>query len=155
MTQSKSGRGLLWVAALLVGVVLVVVVAMSMMAMGRGEPAPADLDYSTTRLSENGTFNVSYTSSTAAVPVNQMHEWTLHVETADGEPVENATITVNGDMPEHGHGLPTKPQVTEYLGNGDYRVEGVKFQMAGWWVMDFTITADGQTDAVRFNMQLQ
>jgi hypothetical protein len=155
MTQSKSGRSLLWVAALLVGIALVVVVAMTVMAMGRGEAAPSDLDYSTTRLSENGMFSVSYKPSAAAVPVNQMHEWTLHVETADGQPVENATIIVDGDMPEHGHGLPTKPQVTEYLGNGDYRVEGVKFQMAGWWVMDFTITADGQTDAVRFNMQLQ
>jgi hypothetical protein len=83
-----------------------------------------------------------------------MHKWTLHVETADGELVENATITVDGDMPEHGHGLPTRPRVTEYLGNGDYLVEGVKFQMGGWWVMDFTITTDSLTDAVHFNMKL-
>jgi hypothetical protein len=81
-----------------------------------------------------------------------MHQWTLHVETADGQPVENATITLDGDMPQHGHGLPTSPQVTEYLGNGDYLVEGLRFQMGGWWVMDFAITAEGQSDTVRFNM---
>lgn len=115
---------------------------------------PSDLDYSTMRLSDNGIFNVSYTASNGTVPVNQMHEWTLHVETADGEPVENAAITVAGDMPQHGHGLPTRPRVTKYLGNGDYLVEGMKFQMAGWWLMDFTITANGQTDAVHFNMLL-
>jgi hypothetical protein len=84
-----------------------------------------------------------------------MHQWTLHVESADGQPVEDATITVDGDMPQHGHGLPTRPQVTQNLGNGDYLVEGIKFQMGGWWLMDFTITANGQTDAVHFNMMLE
>ena len=120
-------------------------------------PAPTltpGLDFSTTRLSDNGLFRVSYASSQDRVPVNKIHQWTLHVETADGQLVENATITVDGDMPEHGHGLPTRPQVTEYLGNGDYLVEGVKFQMGGWWVMDFTITAESLTDAVHFNMTL-
>ena len=120
-------------------------------------PAPTPtpgLDFSKTRLSENGLFRVSYASSQNIVPVNKIHQWTLHVETTDGQLVENATITVDGDMPEHGHGLPTHPQVTEYLGNGDYLVEGVKFQMGGWWVMDFTITAEDLTDAVHFNMKL-
>jgi len=45
--------------------------------------------------------------------------------------------------------------VTEYLGNGDYLVEGLKFQMGGWWVMDFVITAEGQSDTVQFNMMLK
>lgn len=114
----------------------------------------AGLDFSTTRLSDNGLFRVSYVSSQNIIPVNQMHQWTLHVETVDGELVENATITVDGDMPEHGHGMPTRPQVTKYLGNGDYLVEGMKFQMGGWWVMDFTITVNSDTDAVHFNMKL-
>jgi hypothetical protein len=26
--------------------------------------------------------------------------------------------------------------------------------MGGWWLMDFTITANGQTDVVHFNMML-
>jgi hypothetical protein len=111
-------------------------------------------DYSTTRLSDEGVFSVSYASSQEIIPVNQIHQWILHVETADGQSVENATITVDGDMPEHGHGLPTRPQVTKYLGNGDYLVDGMKFQMGGWWVIDFTITTNSHTDAVHFNMKL-
>ena len=119
------------------------------------DPTPAPgLDFSTTRLSDKGLFRVSYASSPEMVLINKIHQWTLHVETADGQFVENATIAVEGDMPEHGHGLPTRPQVTKYLGNGDYLVEGVKFQMGGWWVMDFTITTDSLTDAVHFNMRL-
>ena len=113
-----------------------------------------DRDYSSMQLSDNGWYRVSYVASTSVIPINQMHRWTLHIETQDGQLVENATITVDGDMPEHGHGLPTRPQMTEYLGNGDYLIEGVKFQMGGWWVMDFSITANHQSDQVHFNLLL-
>ena len=123
-------------------------------ATSRPVDVPSNLDYSTTRISDKSLFRVSYTASTGTVLVNQIHQWTLHVETADGRPVENADINVDGDMPQHGHGLPTQPRVTKYLGNGDYLVDGLKFQMGGWWLMDFTITANGQTDVVHFNMML-
>jgi len=153
-TKSKFVRILVWLGSVLGGLVLVYVVAMNVMMSRMGE-VPNDLDYSATRVSDNGTLKVSYTVSTGIVPVNQMHQWTLHVETADGHPVEDATISVDGDMPQHGHGLPTQPRVTKYLGNGNYLVDGMKFQMGGWWLMDFTITANGKTDAVHFNMILQ
>lgn len=153
-SKPQFPRLLLRIVGILGGLALFIVVAMNLM-MARMGAVPADLDYATTRLSENGLFSVSYSPSTGTVPVNQMHQWTLHVETADGAPVTDATITVDGDMPQHGHGLPTRPQVTQNLGNGDYLVEGMKFQMGGWWVMDFTITANGQTDTVRFNMMLK
>lgn len=152
--RSKSLRILLWIGAILGGLLLVAAIFMGAM-MARMGDVPSDLDYSTTRSSDNRVFEVSYSPSTGAVPVNQMHQWTLHVETTDGQLVENADITVDGDMPQHGHGLPTRPRVTKYLGNGDYLVEGMKFQMGGWWLMDFTITADGKTDAVHFNMMLE
>ena len=154
-SKSKLVRALIWIGGTLGGLVLVYMIAMNMMMAKMNSEVPADLDYSTTRLSENGLFNVSYIASTGTVPVNQLHQWTLHIETADGQPVENATITVDGDMPQHGHGLPTQPRVTKNLGNGDYLVDGMKFQMGGWWVMDFNVTADGQTDAVHFNMMLK
>ncbi|HSL45560.1 MAG TPA: FixH family protein [Anaerolineales bacterium] len=152
--RSKTVRVLLWIGGILGGLLLVFAILAGVM-MARMNDVPSDLDYSTTRSSEKGLFNVSYTASTGVVPVNEMHQWTLHVETSNGQIVEDANITVDGDMPQHGHGLPTRPQVTEYLGNGDYLVEGLKFQMGGWWVMDFTITANGQNDAVHFNMMLR
>ena len=153
-SASKTTRIFIWIAVILGGLAIVYAISMSVM-MSRMGNTPSDLDYSTTQESDNGLYRVSYTAATGTIPVNQMHAWTLHVESADGVPVEGATITVDGDMPQHGHGLPTSPRVTEYLGNGDYRVEGLKFQMAGHWLMDFTITANGQTDAVKFNMLLK
>ncbi len=152
--KSKSTRILLWIGAVLGGLILVSAIVMSVM-MSRMSDVPTDLDTSTTRSTDNGLFTVSYTPTSGTVPVNKMQQWKLHVETADGQPVENATITLDGGMPQHGHGLPTRPQVTQYLSNGDYLVEGLKFQMAGWWVMDFVITAQGQQDTVRFNLMLK
>jgi len=152
--RSKSTRILLWIGAVLGGLILVFAIFMGVM-MARMNDVPDNLDTSTTHSSDNGLFKVSYTPSNGTVPVNQMHEWTLHVETADGEPVENATITVDGGMPQMGHGLLTQPRITKYLGNGDYLVEDAKFEMGGWWVIDFVITAQGQSDTVQFNMILE
>ena len=154
-SKSKLVRILFGTVGALLVAVAVYFVAMNGIVARANSEVPSDLDYSTTRVSDNDLFLVSYVSSQEVVPVNQMHQWTLHVETGDGQPVENAVIAVDGDMPQHGHGLPTHPQVTEYLGNGDYLVEGMKFQMGGWWVMDFTITSNGQKDAVHFNMMLE
>ena len=151
---SKTTRMFILIAVILGGLAIVYALSMGT-RMSRMGDAPSDLDYSTTQESDNGLYRVSYMSSTGTIPVNQMHEWTLHVESADGTPIEDATITVDGDMPQHGHGLPTSPRVTQYLGNGDYLVEGLKFQMGGWWLVDFTISSNGQTDAVHFNMMLK
>jgi hypothetical protein len=149
----RFSRKQLIVGGLVALVVIVLGVAGTMFA--RMSYVPPDLDYSLTRLSANGVYRATYRSSEMPVPVNELHAWTLHVESADGRPVDDATITIFGDMPQHGHGMPTKPQVTQNLGNGDYLVEGMKFQMGGWWVIDFTIDADGQSDKVSFNLMLK
>ena len=153
-SKSKNLRILIWGAGTLLLFVAVYFVGMNIMMARMNSEVPANLDYSSTRVSDKNIFRVSYLSSEDIIPVNQMHQWTLHVETVDGKPVENATITVDGDMPQHGHGLPTSPRVTKYLGNGDYLIDGMKFQMGGWWLMDFTIAANAQTDIVHFNMML-
>ena len=117
------------------------------------KPPQTPSEYASERLSAQGTYRVSYRTD-GAVPVGRLHAWTLHVARADGTPVTDANIAIDGDMPQHLHGLPTRPRMTRNLGNGDYLVEGVKFQMGGWWVMDFEVTAAGRTDRVRFNLQL-
>jgi hypothetical protein len=61
---------------------------------------------------------------------------------------------VDGGMPQHGHGLPTKPLVTRQLGNGDHLVEGMKFNMGGWWVVKFRVNAAQGPDSVVFNLKL-
>jgi hypothetical protein len=77
------------------------------------------------------------------------------VETRNGEPVAAAQITVNGDMPDHGHGLPTRPEVLKEPEAGSYLVEGMKFNMPGWWVVSFSIKTADTEDSVIFNLMLQ
>jgi hypothetical protein len=119
-----------------------------------GQSAGSEKDLSASLASDNGLYTVSYRSEMDPPSINQIHAWVLRVETAGGEPVEQAIIRVQGAMPDHGHGLPTQPKVTQELGGGEYRVEGVKYSMTGWWTMTFEISAAGQTDTVTFNLIL-
>jgi hypothetical protein len=116
---------------------------------------PADLDTATTRLSAQGIFRGAYHARLEPLSINQIHAWSFHLETDAGQPLDGAAITVDGGMPQHGHGLPTAPQVTTALGNGDYLVEGMKFNMPGWWVVNFHISANGQRDSMTFNLILK
>ena len=63
-------------------------------------------------------------------------------------------IIVDGGMPQHGHGLPTKPLVTAHLGEGKHVVDGMKFNMGGWWVVKLTIDGAKGSDVVTFNLKL-
>jgi hypothetical protein len=73
---------------------------------------------------------------------------------AAGTPVDGATIQIDGGMPQHGHGLPTRPRVTRALGNGLYEIEGVRFNMGGWWEFTLAINAPSGSDIVTFNLAL-
>ena len=115
---------------------------------------PKDLDYSRTRTSEAGRYRATIHPQGDTIPQGKLQRWTLHVETAAGAPVDSGDFAVDGGMPQHGHGLPTKPRVTRALGNGDHLVEGMKFNMGGWWVVKFRVTAAPGTDSVVFNVKL-
>lgn len=104
--------------------------------------------------SRSDNFRVRYESNLRPIVINRIHTWILHVETVDGEPVDDAGISVSGGMPEHDHGLPTAPEVTRNLGHGDYLVEGLRFHMNGYWELELTITANGKTDTVVIPLRL-
>ena len=73
---------------------------------------------------------------------------------ADGKPVEGARISIDGGMPEHGHGLPTRPRMGRALGQGVYELEGLRFSMDGWWELILTIVGPRGSDRVTFNLGL-
>jgi hypothetical protein len=115
---------------------------------------PGDLDYSRTRASEGGRYRATIRPQGDSIPKGRLQRWTLHLETAAGAPVDSAAVGVDGGMPQHGHGLPTKPRVTRALGNGDHLVEGMRFNMGGWWVVKFRVSAAPGRDSVVFNVKL-
>ena len=117
-------------------------------------PPPAGLDYSLTRTSENGSFTATVEPATDPIVIDQVQTWTIAVANADGSSPDLSDITVDGGMPQHGHGLPAEPRVTRDLGGGRFEVEGMLFSMSGWWVVNVHVeTAEGEDQAV-FNFQL-
>ncbi len=100
------------------------------------------------RMSTKGLYSVSFKSKVIPIPLNRIHSWTLHIETANGNAVDDAKISVFGGMPLHKHSFPTAPKVTKNLGNGDYLVEGIKFSMTGHWEVWLNIHTK-KTDKVK------
>jgi hypothetical protein len=97
---------------------------------------------------------VSYTTPDGDPAINRMHSWILHIENEEGLEIEGAIVEVEGGMPKHDHGLPTKPRITEELGGGDYHLEGMRFHMSGYWEIVVTVTTDDGTSDVTIPLQL-
>ena len=98
-----------------------------------------------------------YTATlTPEQPLKPRKMQTVRIALADasGQPVDDARIDIDGGMPQHGHGLPTRPRVTRHLGNGVYEIEGVRFNMGGWWEFTLSIATTAGTDVVTFNLDL-
>lgn len=138
--------------AVVVAVALIAVAAFA--AMHLMTPPPAELDLSREKPSAQGIYVVSIEPDGEAVPQGALHAWIATVATPQGEPVTDARIAVGGGMPGHGHGLPTAPEVSGHLGEGRYRIEGVRFNMGGHWVLDLAISAPAGDDEVSFDLML-
>lgn len=86
--------------------------------------------------------------------VRRLQTVAVLIKDATGTPVESAVISVDGGMPEHGHGLPTQPRVTRTLGGGLYEIDGLRFNMGGWWELKLAIDSPAGGDSVTFNLSL-
>jgi hypothetical protein len=135
-------------------VVLTALPALAVLYMYLSAPPPDDLDLSRQKQSQNGLYLVTIEPELDPVQQGPLHAWIATVADAGGEPVEEAVIAVDGGMPRHGHGLPTSPQATRHLGAGRYLIEGVRFNMGGWWEFRLDISSAEGDDTVVFNIVL-
>jgi len=125
-----------------------------MMRHGRNVARPAGTEFGTgPRASASRQFTATLQPDQPLRP-RRMQTVRVAITNAAGAPVDNATIQIDGGMPEHGHGLPTRPRVTRALGNGLYEIEGVRFNMGGWWEFKLAINAPSGADVVTFNLAL-
>jgi len=104
--------------------------------------------------SRRGVYTISFEAELDPIEINRIHAWVLTVRTSSGDPVTRAEISVLGGMPMHDHGMPTRPRVTEYLGEGRYRLEGMRFHMSGRWEVSVTVKADGKVDTAVIALDL-
>jgi hypothetical protein len=113
--------------------------------------APDNLDLSLTRPSVDKKYVVTLQPPATPTAINQLHSWQVRLASSAGAPITHARITIYGGMPQHGHGLPTRPQVTQELQGGTYLIEGMKFSMTGWWEIKLAIDSPEGADKVTFN----
>lgn len=137
------------------------VLGLAFLATARGAKAglfsqevPENLDLSLNRRTENGLYTANIAPVAQSIRIGSMHEWTVSLTDSKGQAVKDADIVVNGGMPQHGHGLPTAPSVTEQLEDGRYLIEGMKFNMRGWWEITLAVRASAGADSVTFNIVL-
>ena len=117
-------------------------------AMGNDDgPEPRGIE------SRAGLYRVDFAGDPGSSPVNSLHEWEFDLLDGDGSAVGGARVAVDGDMPAHGHGLPTRPLVRE-LGGGSYVIEGMKFQMGGHWYVELRIVGAPGSDSARVEFDL-
>jgi hypothetical protein len=149
--RSWRRRAVLGAAAL--GLVLTGGCTRPMMSHGEVErPAASEFGLGP-RASAGGLYAASL-EPTEPLRTRRMQTVRLLVRTAGQAPVEGASIRVDGGMPEHGHGLPTTPRVTRSPEPGTYQVDGLKFNMGGWWELRFRVASAVGTDSVTFNLHL-
>jgi hypothetical protein len=123
-------------------------------AMGEDVQRPAETEFG---LGPRASARHVYTATLQPrqpLRLRQLQSVPVFIADAAGRPIENAVISIDGGMPEHSHGLPTKPRVTRSLGGGVYEIEGVRFSMGGWWELKLAVDSPAGADSVTFNLSL-
>ncbi|NNL84629.1 MAG: auxin-binding protein [Myxococcales bacterium] len=104
--------------------------------------------------SRRGLYRVRLRPAEGEIPVGRIHDWIVSLEDSEGRPVEPTALSVDGGMPQHGHGLVTAPRVTRKLSPGTFLIEGMKFHMAGTWTLNLGISAAAGRDVMSLTVEV-
>jgi YtkA-like len=152
--RSFMQRAALTLAVVIAAATLTACSHAMMMIHGTGAKRPAASDFGFgPRLSAGGRY-VALLEPFQPLRLRQMQTVRVRLHDAKGRAVDDAQISIDGGMPQHGHGLPTRPLVTRCLGDGIYEIEGVRFNMGGWWEFKLVIASSRGGDLVTFNLDL-
>ena len=124
-TRRRAGRALL-IAAVCGGVFA---------AHAATCPMPAE----TPSLMTQGSIQASWTTEPAVPVVGEPFVMWLNLC-----PVSTKLLKVDAEMPEHRHGMNYKPTFTS-MGEGQWRVEGMVWHMAGRWALKVDARLDSTT----------
>lgn len=151
---STLPRRRVWLALLAAAVVSTTSCGMLMTMMHGSKPVPPASEFGLgPRASASGALRASI-ETTAPLRVGKMQSVRVHFVDRDGSPVKLSAVSIDGGMPQHGHGLPTKPRVNALADAGEYTVDGIRFNMGGWWEVRFKVVAAAGVDSVTFNIKL-
>jgi len=81
----------------------------------------------------------------------QIADWRMLIATSGGNAPGSATLVLRSWMPETPSVVSDSPKAS-YLGDGTFRVDGLRFRRPGWWNVSVTISDAGVTDSLAFNL---
>ncbi len=111
----------------------------------------AETDF--TVITEGGKL-LAISSELSPPQINRMHNWRLWLTDGAGAPIASARIEVQGGMPDHDHGFPTRPEVTDEIEPGVYLLQGLRFHMPGRWLIEFDIRLGEDADSASLEFEL-
>jgi len=100
-----------------------------------------DLDLSTEKMTDGGTYMVAYSTMPGTVPLNEDFMVMVNLSDMDGVPLQATSVSVDATMPEHGHGMNVIPMVMD-MGEGMWHADGMRFHMEGYW--ELAVEVDGE-----------
>ena len=158
MNTTSQSKSRVWQNGARVAFLAVIVLSlgacsvMTMVHGGAKKPAASEFGLGP-RTSANGLYTATL-ESPEPLRTRKLQTLQVTIQDASASSVDGASIAIDGGMPQHGHGLPTKPRVTKNLGGGVYVIEGVRFNMGGWWEFKVAIQGAAGPDTVTFNIAL-
>ncbi len=102
---------------------------------------------------DTGRVSVEIVPSLDPLTINRLHFWDVTLRDRAGRPISAASLEIAGGMPAHDHGLATEPKAVE-LGDGRYRIDGLRFHMPGDWVLYLTIDDGTHRERVTIRFSL-
>jgi YtkA-like len=105
--------------------------------------------------SEAGHFTVRVAGVDHPEHLNHLHSLELSLNVAAGEPVSGASILLTGQRRYSSTPLPTAPRVASEPQPGRYRVDGVRFHMAGEWRLAFDISYEQIRDRATLDVMVK
>ena len=85
-------------------------------------------------LTAGETYFVHAETTPTPIPFNEYFSVQVQVFAADAQtdPLEEVTVSINAEMPAHGHGMNERPEVSGPV-DGVFQAEGLKWHMEGEW----------------------
>jgi hypothetical protein len=124
-----------------------------------GDGGPSFADYTTDRqtATDDSEFFVTYEPTPDPIPTSELFELDVRVYASSEmeSMVDASALDIEAEMPTHGHGMNTAPEVTREA-TGRFRVRGMKFHMPSDrqnpWVMRVSVEQGDTTDVARFQV---
>lgn len=139
----------LFAAAALRGADRPEVVSITPTALTSDAPASGGVTSLGERRSHDGIYSAEVVW-TSPIVIGATQSWTVHLSRRNRR-VSHATMSAEAWMPETGARASMHPTVT-YVGGGDYRIDHLRFDRAGWWNVALEIHGRAGTDSVAFNV---